>query len=110
MSNLIDSEIWRDNENGHSITITRDSLSALAEIAYRGRQRKEIKLVISQRARSTLGLGVGPSVAIFVAVVKLSPSPSIGSSPPSGVMLGRVWLPTGLVRHFREYFYVLENN
>ena len=52
MSNLIVSEIWRDDENGQTITITCDSFSALAEIACMGKQRKEITLEVSQRARS----------------------------------------------------------
>ena len=110
MSNLIVSEIWRDDENGHTITITCDSFSALAEIACVGKQREEITLEVSQRARSKLGIGIGPSVPIFVAVVKLSPSPSSSLSIPSDTMDGRVWLPPGLVRHFREYFYELEKN
>ena len=108
MSNLLDSEIWRDDENGQTITITCDSFSALAEIACMGKQREEITLEVSQRARSKLGLGIGPSVPIFVAVVKLSPLPSRSLSIPTVTMVGRVWLPRGLVRHFREYFYVLK--
>jgi hypothetical protein len=110
MSNLLDSEIWRDDENGQTITITCDSFSALAEIVCMGKQRKEITLEVSQRARSKLGIGIGPSVPIFVAVVKLSPSPSSSLSIPSDTMVGRVWLPPGLVRHFREYFYAIEKN
>jgi len=109
MSKLIESEMWRDEENGHTITITCDSFSALAEVVYIGKHREEITLEVLQRARSQLGLGIGPSVPVFVAVVKLSPLPNKSPSESSDAMVGRVWLPRGLVRHFREYFYLLND-
>jgi|LakMenE18May11ns_1017448.scaffolds.fasta_scaffold9888411_2 hypothetical protein len=108
MSTAMDSANWHDQANGHTIRITSDSFSALAEIVYLGKRREEITLEVVQRARSQLGLGVGPFVPIFVAVVKLTPLPSESHSEPTGALVGRVWLPQGLVRHYREYFYLLK--
>lgn len=98
MPRKLRTECWHRGD-GVALQITCDDQSCLAEIAVPAREDRRLEIEILQRAKDAVGIACGPAVCCLRKEIQLQPTPN-GKS-----LVGRFWLPTGLVRRVHELFY-----